>query len=127
MDSPKEHLRSLRYADLHAASTDAGLAILAVTSADDLGEEAGRRLEHWQRAGYAGEMKYMQRDSSLFLSPQSLLASARSIIVFAAPYATSPHPPLREGFARVARYAWGMDYHDVLAERVARLLSRVRS
>ena len=60
--------------------------------------------------------------------PQELLPGARSIIALAASYlGHRPPPPPEPGNPRgkVARYAWGRDYHDVLKQMARDLVGRV--
>jgi epoxyqueuosine reductase len=81
----------------------------------------------WVERGYAGEMGYLARGVEKRRDPRNVLASARSIIaVGISYYADVPEPPgdgqLR---GRVARYAWGYDYHDVIREKLYRLLTYI--
>ena len=66
-------------------------------------------------------MGYLERRSPKFNQPDSFVSKARSVAVFLVPYTPSPesvdHRP-RPGFARVARYAWGQDYHRVIKRRL---------
>lgn len=91
-------------------------------------------LKIWQDKGFAGEMKYMLREPDLFVSPERLLPDAKSVISAAMEYSAEPHPPLPPGYGRVARYAWGGDYHihfksrlddfaDSLAKKIGPALS----
>lgn len=85
-----------------------------------------KRLEAWQRQGMAGDMAYMQRPGELLGVPQQLLPSVRSVVSFAAYYDRGPVPieaPL--GYGRVARYAWGRDYHRVLSKALTTLVQDV--
>lgn len=52
----------------------------------------------------------------------------RSILIMAIPYYTSAHPkepPPRSG--KIARYAWGRDYHRVIKKRLKKLEAFIRS
>ena len=75
--------------------------------------------------GYHGEMSYLARNVRMRLDPRRLVPGARSIICTATNYYTGDESPDRcDG--RVARYAWGRDYHVVLKERLAILCERIR-
>lgn len=115
---------SIDAALLFSLAQQQGLDIVAVTSADPLEADA-ERLQAWQQAGYAGEMEYMQRPSSLLAVPQALLPEARSVVTVAVAYDRSPRPPCPPGFGLVARYAWGRDYHKLLRRRLERLCQEV--
>jgi epoxyqueuosine reductase len=102
-----------------------GFVAVGVARAEPLGVEA-ERLRAWLAAGYHGGMEYMQRTAEVRADPThpGMLASARSVIALAAPY-----PPAQvemPGGARVARYAHGRDYHDVLHDRLRPLLALLR-
>ncbi len=65
----------------------------------------------WLESGYAGDMAWMSRD------PARGAPDAKSAVVVGLSYFTEDPPPelwndpLR---GRIARYAWGPDYHDVM-------------
>jgi epoxyqueuosine reductase len=72
------------------------------------------RYEAWLAAGYHGEMAYMAGSAGVRLDPQKLAPGAASMIVVAARYSPGPPPPACDdpGHGRIARYAWGRDYHE---------------
>ena len=85
-------------------------------------------FRNWLREGAAGEMSYMERAEDKRCDPQKVLPGARSVIVVALNYfqgAEADVPPAnsRIGAAhgRVARYAWGDDYHDVIAAKLDKI------
>jgi epoxyqueuosine reductase len=83
------------------------------------------RLESWQERGFSADMHYMQRPAATYLQPTRLLEGARSIVSLAVRYAQDPHAALRPGYGRVARYAWGKDYHKVLPRLLKTFLASV--
>jgi epoxyqueuosine reductase len=73
-------------------------------------------LREWLARGYAGEMAYLARRVEERIDPRRLVPGARSLIAVAVRYA---RPDAHGGGdARIARYAGGDDYHDVLRERL---------
>lgn len=98
-------------------------------------------FREWLREGAAGEMNYMQRGEDKRCDPQKVLPGARSVIVFALNYwqgVEAGDPPAinmaAAGMAastpatgRIARYAWGDDYHDVVAEKLAKIDNFLRA
>jgi epoxyqueuosine reductase len=74
----------------------------------------------WIQAGRHGEMAYLETDRALArrANPRSLLPECQSILVVATNYLPKSH-----GASGVARYAMGDDYHDVLVERLQRLIA----
>ena len=78
----------------------------------------------WLREGAAGDMNYMQRGEEKRCDPQKVLPGVRSIIVLALNYfqGNAGHraaAPAKTG--RIARYAWGDDYHDVIAAKLEKV------
>jgi len=78
----------------------------------------------WVDAGYAATMGYMARDVKRRQDPRHVLPHARSVIVIGLSYFVLEPPdemwddPSR---GRIARYAWGMDYHEVMTPRLRQL------
>jgi epoxyqueuosine reductase len=93
--------------------------IAAATEADGFD-----RFRAWLEAGHAGEMAYMYRHAELRRHPRAVLPAVRSVVMLGMNY--KPDGQERpETACRVARYARGRDYHDVLRERLNRLLEWV--
>ena len=97
---------------------------------DLVGLAPARRAEHaeallpWLASGCHAGMGWMARDPETRADPARLLAGAKSIVCVALAYGAEIPPaqfwddPLR---GRVARYAWGPDYHDLIAPRLEEL------
>jgi epoxyqueuosine reductase len=98
----------------------AGFDLVGVTAADPL-ERGGERLREWQEAGMAADMGYMRRPVELLSDPKKLQKSAKSVVSLGVSYYPGDHPENTEGGGRVARYAWGRDYHEVIKGRLFRL------
>jgi epoxyqueuosine reductase len=76
----------------------------------------------WLKEGAAGEMSYMERGEEKRRDPQKVLPGARSIIVLALNYFQGAAPKaFGASTARIARYAWGDDYHDVTAAKLDKI------
>ena len=105
---------------LEERAQEAGFDLVGVTSAEPL-REGGERLREWQEAGMAADMSYMQRPVELISNPRKLQKSARSVVSLGVSYYPGDHPENTVGGGRVARYAWGKDYHVVIKERLFRL------
>ena len=88
-----------------------------------------RFLREWLDRGYAGDMAYLHRTAERRADVRHVVPSARTVIVTATnyhtnrPYSTECADPHR---ARIARYAWGDDYHDVVGARLDALLAWMR-
>lgn len=88
----------------------------------------------WVDAGHHGEMGYLATERALQrrADPLKILPACRSILVLGVRY---PSPEFRNEverhgggtLGRVASYAWGADYHDVLPERLRALVAFIES
>ena len=87
------------------------------------------RLREWLDQGCAGEMTYMHRHAEARRHPASILPEVRSVVMLGMNYAPPSGEPSfpSAGTGKVARYARGTDYHDVLRERLHQLLDWVRA
>lgn len=83
------------------------------------------RLGEWLRRGYQGAMEWMTREPSRRADPQAVLAGCRSVISLGMNYYTDRRANERPGHGRIARYAWGKDYHNVLRARLEQLEDRI--
>jgi epoxyqueuosine reductase len=70
----------------------------------------------------------MERGEEKRCDPQKVLPGARSVIVMALNYfqdvetgVTSANSKIGAAHGRVARYAWGDDYHDVIAAKLDKM------
>jgi epoxyqueuosine reductase len=81
-------------------------------------------LREWLDRGYAGSMDWMVRSADRRADVRNVVPGARSVIVTATLYNTErPYSSeLAPDVARISRYAWGDDYHDVLKRRLDALL-----
>jgi epoxyqueuosine reductase len=88
-----------------------------------------REYADWVAAGMMGEMAYMARDPERRSDLERVLPGAQSVIVVGLSYYTIDlpddikHDPSR---GLIARYAWGVDYHDVMTPRLEELAQYVR-
>lgn len=110
---------------MHAAfpilqkARELGFCAVGITS-PSVPEEDIARLADWLSKGYHAQMEWMERNLSLRIHPDELVAGTKSAVVVALPYYTL-HSPFMQRF-RIARYARGLDYHGVIREKL-RLLS----
>ncbi len=104
---------------------EVGLSIFGIVPATP-DVDAARHLESWQGQGFAGEMAYMKRAAERLSDPKFLLPEAKTILQFAVHYGSYRSPDRPAGFGRVARYAWGEDYHEVLRDRLKQLIARLK-
>jgi epoxyqueuosine reductase len=78
-------------------------------------------FRNWLREGAAGEMNYMERGEEKRRDPQKVLPDARSIIVLALNYFQGETGNRKAETGKIARYAWGEDYHNVILAKLDRI------
>src|SRR5437762_8927750 len=68
-------------------------------------------------------MSYMERGEEKRCDPQKVLAGARSVIVLALNYWQGGHSKTQnnEATGRIARYAWGDDYHELIKAKLKKI------
>lgn len=87
-------------------------------------------FERWVEAGRHGEMAYLasERARQRRADPRAILPECQSILVLGVRY-DRPHAMAEATndrlVGRVAAYAWGNDYHEVLVERLKALHAKI--
>lgn len=74
-------------------------------------------LSRWLAAGHNAGMAYMANHPEIRERPELLLEGARSIISLAFNY--NPAVARDAALPQIARFAYGLDYHDVLRSRIS--------
>ena len=82
----------------------------------------------WLRKKYHGHLEYMERTELLRRDPRLLVPWAVSIISVGMNYYTpfKRVTPAERGRGWISRYAWGDDYHEIIREKLAALLTFLR-
>jgi len=88
-------------------------------SAAPPGPEGGR-LKDWLAKGRHGEMAWLERDPERRTDPRRVLEGARSVISVAQNYFQGSSEPASDSRprGRIARYALGSDYHEILLDKL---------
>ncbi|HEY1583705.1 MAG TPA: tRNA epoxyqueuosine(34) reductase QueG [Chthoniobacterales bacterium] len=82
----------------------------------------------WLEAGAAGEMEWLARGAEKRCQPEEVLTEAQSVIVLTLNYWQSDrNEGRRKQGGRIARYAWGDDYHDVMEPKLRELAAFLSS
>ena len=118
---PIVHLSQL----IKERATAEGFDKVGIVDAGRLEAEA-HRLDEWLARGYHAGMNWMAREPSKRVDPRAIFPAARSVVVVALNYYTpSPHQDSSDT-GKVSRYAWGDDYHAVLAGKLRSLLDWIK-
>jgi epoxyqueuosine reductase len=101
-----------------------GFSYCGLSKAEFLEEEAPR-LEEWLRRGYHGKMKYMENHFDKRLDPRLLVPGAKSVVSLIYNYYPQKDLAQNDNF-KIAKYAYGEDYHFVIKEKLHELLFRLQ-
>ena len=101
-----------------------GFTFCGVARAEFLEEEAPR-LEAWLRQGKHGAMRYLENHFDKRLDPTKLVEDAKSVITLG--YNYFPEKDLaQDDNYKIAKYAYGEDYHFVIKRKLRALLEYVQ-
>src|SRR5258705_2751369 len=98
------------------------VGIVAATALDN----ERNQLNEWLGRGYHGDMSWMARDPEMRADPRKLFPAARSVVVVAINYYTSPAHTADPTTGKVSRYAWGDDYHELVGAKLRSLLAWIQ-
>lgn len=87
-------------------------------------DEDARRLEKWLHHGFHGEMHYMSNHFELRVDPTKLVPGAKSVITLL--YNYFPEETQKSSAPKVAKYAYGEDYHLIIREKLKIFLQSIR-
>lgn len=97
-----------------------GFADLGVTPVGPLLHEK-EVLHSWLEKGYAAEMEYMQRTEEVRGDMEKFLPGAKTVLVGTVNYFHESDGQRDEPQGKVARYAYGRDYHKVIKKMLEEL------
>lgn len=103
---------------------DLDFSFCGVAKAEFLEEEAPR-LDAWLKKGYQGKMQYLENHFDKRLDPRVLVPGAKSVVSLG--YNYFPERDLAQpGRLKIAKYAYGEDYHRVIKDKLFIFLHRLR-
>jgi epoxyqueuosine reductase len=99
-----------------------GFDLVGITTADPF-PEADEAYQRWIEAGMHAGMGYMAAHRDRVGDPRRVRLGVRSIVAVAMNYYVGDPPPATDRAlrGRIARYAWGDDYHHVMGTRLRAL------
>ena len=101
-----------------------GFMSCGIAKAEFLEEEAPR-LENWLKNNHHGEMSYMENYFDKRLDPRLLVEGAKSIVSLTLNY-YSEEKQFDEHAPKISKYAYGMDYHAVIKDKLQELMQFIR-
>lgn len=115
-----------RHADLiRSEAHRLGFEFVGFARAERLDAEA-RRLEKWLSVGAHGRMAYMENHFDMRVDPTRLVPGAKTVICLTFNYFTEQKQADPEA-PKLAKYAFGEDYHHVLKYKLKSLLEFIRT
>ena len=106
----------------HTAS-ELGFDFCGIAKAIQLDDDA-RRLEQWLNNGMNGSMEYMQNHFDLRINPTLLVPGAKSVITLLLNYFPAQEQEIDS--PKIAKYAYGNDYHDVIRQKLNEFFFRIK-
>lgn len=106
------------------AAQQLGFDFCGIAKAKQLDDDA-RRLEKWLSQNMNGSMQYMANHFDLRVDPTKLVPGAKSVITLLKNY--YPSQQQTETAAKVSKYAFGKDYHEVIRAQLKALLSQMHT
>lgn len=103
----------------------AGLALTGVTTPAPLADTARYVTEHIEHGHMTGMDWFTPERALAAAEPRTLHTGVRSIVSIGVPFWSGWQAPPEDGElrGRIARYAWGRDYHATLRTRMRRLVA----
>jgi epoxyqueuosine reductase len=95
-----------------------------VAKANFLADEAPK-LEAWLKNNYHGRMHYMANHFDKRLDPRLLVEGAQSVISLT--YNYYPKKKQRQDTYKIAKYAYGEDYHFVIKDKLKILMQKIKN
>lgn len=99
-----------------------GFDACGIARAEELTEDKSRLLT-WLDSGYQADMTYMERNTEKRSDPRLLVNAAKSVIVLIQNYFPEKHE-FKSDY-KIAKYAYGEDYHIVLKEKLFSLFNYI--
>lgn len=89
-------------------------------------EEEAPKLEAWLNKNFHGQMSYMANHFDKRLDPTKLVEGAKSVISLIYNYFPGKRLPEDAEDLKIAKYAYGQDYHLVVKDRLKTLMENLR-
>jgi epoxyqueuosine reductase len=117
-------LRYERSKLIKSKAKEIGFDFCGISKVAFLVDEAPR-LESWLKNDFHGKMDYMSNHFDKRLDPAKLVDGAKSIITVLLNYYPEHQLPEGKEDLKLSKYAYGKDYHFVLKDKLAALMSAI--
>jgi epoxyqueuosine reductase len=119
----------LSRADIVRIARDARLDVTGVTHAAPFLDVESHLVDHIERGHTRGMDWFTVRRARESSDPRTLHQSVQSIVSVGLPFWSGQPKPPDDGVlrGRIARYAWGRDYHKVLKRRMQTMVAQIEA
>lgn len=100
-----------------------GFSACGISKAEELTEDS-RRMEQWLEKNMHGEMSYLERNREKRYDVRKLVPGALSVITVLYNY-NPEDKTLEKADYKIAKYAWGKDYHYIIKNKLKLLLTKI--
>ena len=111
-------------AEIKAKILSVGFHQVGIASKDD-DPQAISHLKTWLSLGYHSDLTWMSNPKRQEI--RACFPEVQSVICVALNYYTPITRPEAEGYGKISRYAWGRDYHKVMAKKLKQVSSWLES
>jgi len=102
-----------------------GFSFCGISKAGFLEQEAPR-LENWLTQNLNGEMGYMANYFDMRVDPRILVPGAKTVVSLLYNYYPKDKNIYNNGDVKIAKYAWGEDYHKVVKSKLKTMLKLLK-
>lgn len=120
MTSSEKHAQILK-----STAKRLGFDYCGIAKAGFLDSEASR-LEEWLNRNYQGKMAYLANHFDKRLDPTKLVEGAKTVVSLIYNYYPEKQLPHQPEDLKLAKYAYGQDYHDVIRAKLTEFLEVLR-
>jgi epoxyqueuosine reductase len=107
------------------AAKGLGFDLVGFAEANPL-EIESEHLSAWLNKGYHADMHYMEKNQGKRKDITKLLPGAKSVISLGLNYYTPHLFSGNEAYGKISRYAWGIDYHIIIWEKLYLLIQQLK-
>lgn len=102
-----------------------GFDEVGIARADFLAKHA-QYMDEWLAKDYHGTMSYLERNREKRYDPRQLLEGTKTVVTVLQNYFPSEVPTTTNNF-RIAKYAFGKDYHRVIRDKLRLMLKAIEA
>lgn len=113
------------YNEILVRAAARGLKLIGIWAVSELMEDSRRLGRAWEE-GRLGSLNYLEPGRPSFSNPATLVSGAKTAVIFSIYYDRRTPVANEVGMAKVARYAWGKDYHLFFSSALKGLVGEIQ-